>query len=735
MSFLTFQNLDTSRLSYYEWQVSRKGQELYSKGQTVLVEFKGETAIVQVLENNQNFTVLIKGETKTTVTMQCNCPQAAKQNICRHMVGAIYETKEYISEKADSDWKYRLGLALENTPKRKKSITRGDKYVFLFGLESEKAPDGSLRLRMIPFRFFLKDWVGIDPVLLTDPESIDQLLDTDSTWQKKAEVASSSQKPFDCANLPPEALQFYNLMFGKDFNVVYYRQIGFVEFAHYLPFIAEKHIPIFRVTSRGNFRERLKILNLPVMIEAAMTRSGDELEIQSGVTINGYLYSTTKQNLQIISRNPDWIMAGDYLAPVENTEALDFMKFFPLSVPKEEETSFRDEFFRPLAERLPIAGDVIEWIEINGIPKPCLFLDEKQGELSASLLFAYSDAAGNVYYLESDPKAPALHLEDIPNSWSMVRVYRQLEREAFFAHELTDSRFGLKRAGAEFGSEVYQLRARVHPLDFLMRSIPELIKAGFEIFGEDKIKTAKINRSVPRLSLNISSGIDWFEMDATLIYGDQKIGLNVVRKAVRRGDQYVKLADGSIGQIPAAMLERYKMLFDLADETESGIRFNDFHLPLVDELFDEFGKDQIPVDLTERRNRLKSFEKIVDQPIPSGFVGELRPYQKAGLNWLHFLHDYRFGGCLADDMGLGKTIQVLAFLQSLREQGKVSAATLLIVPKSLIANWQRESEKFTPSLVFHVFMGNTRKKDSQIFNQYDIVLTTYGTMLAFLTAT
>ncbi len=82
-------------------------------------------------------------------------------------------------------------------------------------------------------------------------------------------------------------------------------------------------------------------------------------------------------------------------------------------------------------------------------------------------------------------------------------------------------------------------------------------------------------------------------------------------------------------------------------------------------------------------------------------------------------------------MGLGKTVQVLAYLQSKREQASAEseAATLLVVPKSLIVNWQRESEKFTPGLRFLEYMGNFRSKDTSTFNDYDVILTTYGTML------
>jgi non-specific serine/threonine protein kinase len=170
-------------------------------------------------------------------------------------------------------------------------------------------------------------------------------------------------------------------------------------------------------------------------------------------------------------------------------------------------------------------------------------------------------------------------------------------------------------------------------------------------------------------------------------------------------------------------------LWDLAEETEEGFRLNDLHLPLIDSLLDDDATIQTPPDLAQRRQRLRDFERIAPQPPPKAFVGELRPYQKHGFDWLHFLHDYKFGGILADDMGLGKTIQVLAYLQSQREQARVPQAALLVVPKSLIANWQRESQKFTPELRFLEYMGMSRNKDTSIFDGYDVVLTTYGTML------
>jgi non-specific serine/threonine protein kinase len=262
-----------------------------------------------------------------------------------------------------------------------------------------------------------------------------------------------------------------------------------------------------------------------------------------------------------------------------------------------------------------------------------------------------------------------------------------------------------------------------------MYSVPQFTQAGFEIYGEENLKLGRINRATPTLRVSITSGIDWFDLKTIVEYGDQQISLHDVRKALKRGEHYIKLADGSVGQIPEEWLEKYKHLWNLAEETEDGYRLSDFHLPLIDSMLEEDATLQTPPDLPQRRERLRSFERITPQPLPKGFIGELRAYQKHGFDWLHFLKEYKFGGILADDMGLGKTVQVLAYLLSQQEQAVAESAALLVVPKSLITNWQRESEKFTPSLRFLEYMGALRSKDTAVFNEYDVVLTSYGTML------
>ncbi len=113
--------------------------------------------------------------------------------------------------------------------------------------------------------------------------------------------------------------------------------------------------------------------------------------------------------------------------------------------------------------------------------------------------------------------------------------------------------------------------------------------------------------------------------------------------------------------------------------------------------------------------------------LPQSFCASLRPYQTAGYEWLMHITQSGFGACLADDMGLGKTIQVLAFLESLRAQNP-KAKVLLVVPSSLLGNWQKECSKFTPQLHFSVLHASAGKKELLANKQSDLnfCITTYS---------
>jgi SNF2 family DNA or RNA helicase len=192
----------------------------------------------------------------------------------------------------------------------------------------------------------------------------------------------------------------------------------------------------------------------------------------------------------------------------------------------------------------------------------------------------------------------------------------------------------------------------------------------------------------------------------------------------------VRLGDGTMGVLPEEWIERFSRYFRSGEIVDDRIRTPKSQYALIDELYDdEVLADEVRRELEFYREKVAEFERIHTIEPPKALKAELRDYQKEGLNWLNFLDEFGFGGCLADDMGLGKTVQVLAFILLQREKHG-QQTNLVVVPTSLIFNWIDEVSKFAPSLNVLTIHGNSRVKNAADFDNYDIILTSYGTLLS-----
>ncbi|MBD3373510.1 ATP-dependent helicase, partial [candidate division KSB1 bacterium] len=142
--------------------------------------------------------------------------------------------------------------------------------------------------------------------------------------------------------------------------------------------------------------------------------------------------------------------------------------------------------------------------------------------------------------------------------------------------------------------------------------------------------------------------------------------------------------------------------------------------------------DQVEIDgwlkeLADSLTGRKAFELC---PSPHSFHGALRSYQEKGYSWLAFLRQWQLGACLADDMGLGKTVQTLALIQRETESGE-TRPVLLVCPTSVVNNWRKEAERFTPGLSVLVHHGTQRSKQSKFLKEaenHSLVVTTYALM-------
>ncbi len=224
----------------------------------------------------------------------------------------------------------------------------------------------------------------------------------------------------------------------------------------------------------------------------------------------------------------------------------------------------------------------------------------------------------------------------------------------------------------------------------------------------------------------VRSGPDWFDLEGTVTYDDTAVSLADVLEARRRGADVVQLLDGSIGLLPDEWLDAFGPVLAGGERTATGARFRSSQLALLDALLSTLPDVDVDAAFAKARDALSAFDHIQPADPSPAFTGTLRPYQREGLGWLHFLRAFGFGGCLADDMGLGKTIQVLALLDARRAEGH--GPSLVVVPRSLVFNWRAEAARFAPELRVTDWSSGARDAEAFDAKDVDLVIVTYGSL-------
>jgi superfamily II DNA or RNA helicase len=350
-----------------------------------------------------------------------------------------------------------------------------------------------------------------------------------------------------------------------------------------------------------------------------------------------------------------------------------------------------------------------------------------------------------------DPKSAALgdadqHAE-VPATPAGRVLYRDLNREAEYAARLIQLGF---REAYDYGYSKNGPSLRL-AANKLPKVVGELTREGWFVEAE-----GKLYRQPGEFKVAVKSGIDWFELHGEVSFGDQSASLPKLLAALRRGENSVRLDDGTFGLLPQEWLKKYAPLAGIGEGEDDHLRFNARQVGFLDALLAGVPQATFDETFTRVRDELMRFDGIRSMEAPATFQGTLRAYQCEGLGWMEFLRRFSFGGCLADDMGLGKTVQVLALLESRRKIATAESAdssppttplptsplptphvptpppptgpSLVVAPRSLIFNWKQEAARFTPQLRVLDHTQADRVKGSDHFKDYDLVLTTYGTL-------
>jgi len=362
--------------------------------------------------------------------------------------------------------------------------------------------------------------------------------------------------------------------------------------------------------------------------------------------------------------------------------------------------------------------DQVEITEISPEkPQVRLYLSEQDGRLLVEVRFAYY--RGNVEFSRADTASYRLLPDD---QGRIVRVNRSKVRETTLTATLASADLMQYQTGFYTPS--------IDPRSWTLQQLPQLARDGYEIYGQEKLLATQARKTTPRLSVVIKSEEKALNCTITVSFDGIPATLAALVLAVRRRSRFVLLTDGSSGMLPEKWLDTFAALFGAMEDEPSvnPVRMERQHIGLAETLFDMADERRCDAAFNVGMQRLQSFTGVESQTLPAGLTATLRHYQQAGFEWFYFLREYGFGGCLADDMGLGKTIQTISLLLKEKERG-ADRLSLVVVPNSLLFNWQREVKKFAPSLTLLTWHGSGRQNYRSLLDMADVLLTTYGTVI------
>ena len=431
----------------------------------------------------------------------------------------------------------------------------------------------------------------------------------------------------------------------------------------------------------------------------------------------------------LVCKKPAWLIVNSKLyhfaGNLDGSKIAPFLNKRFIAIPQNIEETYYEKFVSPLVASHDVFAKGFEIKTEKYAPVPILYFSpfdagskntldtsSQKVESNTKILFELQFKYGS-YKFKSNGEGPvSVKMEKENGSYTFYRIRRDKYFETSSIKYLQDINLPLQHSRKSLEQPA--------AFSWLNNYRNELEERGF-VIEQKQINGKKYFFGSASLNIEIKENIDWFDIYAIVKFGDFEIPFNQLRKQVMNRDFEVKLPNGEIAVIPEEWFTEYKEFFAFMESDNAGNRLKKHHLALVKDLEEgSFAK----VSMDKKLNSLRNFEEIESSPLPANFHGELRPYQKAGYDWLKFLKSYKFGGCLADDMGLGKTVQTLAMLQA--EKESESGPNLLIMPTSLVYNWEKEASKFTPDLKVLSYTGTFRKKDVSRFAKYDLILTSYG---------
>ncbi len=530
--------------------------------------------------------------------------------------------------------------------------------------------------------------------------------------------------------------------------------------------IEEQDLPLFlgRDDHEKILHRRLHVTREKINAVFHFDRQPEGIRYHLTISRSGQEIDPKGRELIIITDHPGWIALDGELFRVDRS--LTSKKFKPFSekdhiiIPKSMEREYFRKFILKAVKYNRVEAKGFDIKEEEALPEAHLKVerDPMSGQYGFTPYFKY----GEDWFHPSDERNKKVDIAfDKHEQVHMTRTKRKPKWEKEMLEELEP--LGLKdRTGGFLVPEDLEEPEKATDdgfydlIDWLKAHKKELRDLGFRTEAL-RIDNKKISTAAVRMEQKVRYDKDWFDVQAVVRIGNFSFPFTDLREHLLNDIREFRLPDGKIAILPKEWFAKYRSFFQFGKSTAGGLKIAKSQAGLLKTM------DKLPRKVHEKVKEftLEGNEGPIDAP--EGFKAELRPYQMDGLNWMKRLRKHELGGCLADDMGLGKTVQTLALLlhikqneqhrkdpqKTLETSGEKSRGSgsldlfeayqaemtngealdsLIVMPSSLVHNWEKEIHKFTPELTAYCHTGNRRARNTKEILGHDIILTTYSTL-------
>jgi SNF2 family DNA or RNA helicase len=456
--------------------------------------------------------------------------------------------------------------------------------------------------------------------------------------------------------------------------------------------------------------------------EVSVSNTPFALPLRARLENNGEISVALREKPAALAMVGDWVWRNASLQPLLLAPSLKDILRGPVRVTRAQVPAFLGQW-----PQLQVASAVEANFKLDDFtlePQAPRFLLELKGglaQLSARLQCAYGSRIMTLGVTDADE-----HVW-LPDPENPTR---------YSTRDLTAERAALGRLqrqgfSAPDSSGKLQLLGQNAVLNFLAREFPRLQRE-WSVSLDEQLENRtlrNIERVEPQFEIT-SSGVQWFDLGVVFATGSgEKFSAAEIQRLILSGQSHTRSKSGKTVVIDTGAVEELQeVLLDCAPQQHAqGYRMSHTQAGFLEATLRQHGdwKVRAPAEWRTRAAR-QSGEAKLDCPPLGNLETVLRPYQKQGVAWLHFLRENNFGGILADEMGLGKTLQTLAFLRSLQEQQPDAAPALIVCPTSLVFNWVAEAKKFTPELKVLALHGPERQAAFAEISRSHIVITSYA---------